>query len=196
MTTVQQAAISYFGLPEGASLVEGGPIGHFAFIIPLTEEHLRGIADRMKALSEPVPQPERGEMITMAPTQDELRAIWNGLTQKEQGKYGSFGVFQFKVLNDAFCDVADSIPVPGGYREGAQPVVDMLNGRKVQHIDAPVEEEQGLPQAVWVSHRDMLGHQVDLASEVQQLGGVARNYLMQVAMLTEEQRIKYAGGAT
>lgn len=171
---ISQAAISYFGLPEGTQLVEGGPAGHFAFVIPLTEEHLRGIADRMKALAEPVPYEQTIEAHLSVPTREQLRADWNKLTPKEQGVYGSFGMF---------CK-AEIMASPG------------IGGREVQHVDAPVDAApSALPDAVWVSQRDMLAHQVDLASEVQQLGGGARNYLMQVIMLTDEQRIKYAGGA-
>lgn len=91
MSTVQQAAISYFGLPEGATLVEGGPIGHFAFIIPLTEEHLRGIADRMKALTQAVPYEDTVEAQLNVPTREQLRTEWSEMTPREHARYGSFG---------------------------------------------------------------------------------------------------------
>lgn len=179
MGTVQEAAISYFGLPEGTTLVEGGPVGAFAFIIPLTEEHLRGIADRMKAMAEPL-QPATIEQPAIAhmAAHNELRAEWNMLSQAERGRFGSFGRYAAHSAMGMAAD--DGVEIP--HSEGA-------GGRKVQHVDAPTEEESGLPDAVWVRKADVTKEQIVMASDCD---GV--DYLIQVAMLTPEQRAKYAKG--
>lgn len=173
MSTVEQAAISYFGLPEGATLVEGGPVGHFAFIIPLTEEHLRGIADRMKAMDEPV---ERGPMPrALMKSQQELRAEYNAMSQAERGRFGSFN--QYCVESTMGMAADDGVEIP--HSEG-------VGGRKVQHVDGPVEEESGLPDAVWVVTSDLNAYQLPMVSEQDGVWS-----LIQVAMLTDEQRAKY-----
>ena len=173
---IAQAAISYFGLPEGTTLVEGGPVGAFAFIIPLTEEHLRGIADRMKVMDEPI------EQVVFTPsemkTREQLRAEYNALSPQQRARFGSFGRFE----SQALMGVAGEDAIEPSEGEG---------GRKVQHVDAPVEEESGLPDAVWVPGYALDASQILMASD----HNVTRNrYLVQVAMLNDTQRAKYAKG--
>lgn len=176
---IQQAAISYFGLPEGTSLVEGGPVGAFAFVIPLTEEHLRGIADRMKALAEPI------EQLVFAPnemkTRDELRAEYNAMPAAEKAKWGSFGRYE---AHSAMGMAGDDAIEPS---EGA-------GGRKVQHVDVPeADARSALPDAVWVPQPELTQEQIMMSSDTK-AGGGAQHWLIQTAMLTTEQQAKYAKG--
>ena len=222
MSTVQEAAISYFGLPEGTTLVEGGPVGAFAFIIPLTEEHLRGIADRMKAMAEansPVPivstphvwlhkaqvsrgnerlaehngnvaiswdsltehqqrgrRPIPGAQVFTAPTQEQLRAEWEKMDGAARGRFGSFGRY---AAQSAMGMAADDAIEP---TEGA-------GGRKVQHVDAPHEEQSGLPDAVWILSDDANMAQKMYASDTK-----PGELLVAWHMLTEYQKAKYVKG--
>lgn len=178
MSTVQEAAISYFGLPEGTTLVEGGPVGAFAFIIPLTEEHLRGIADRMKAMAETAAP---AAVFVASPSRDELRAEWDKLSQADRGRFGSFGRY---AAQSAMGLAADDAIEP---TEG-------VGGREVKHVDAPVEAApSALPDAVWVPLDDVSDQQRLMASDWQNTSDNVE-YLIQVAMLTDEQRAKYAAG--
>jgi hypothetical protein len=77
--------------------------------------------------------------------------------------------------------------------ENKQPVVDQtegVGGRKVQHVDAPEEESDGLPESVWVFGLDMQTGQHGMASDSRECPGGAE-YLMQTAFLTPEQKAKY-----
>lgn len=176
---IQQAAISYFGLPEGTQMVEGGPLGCFAFVIPLTEEHMRGIADRMKALSELIE-----DAVVFAPsltkTKDELRAEYNAMSKDQKGNWGSFG---------QYCAAS----VMGTAQDDAiEPEAQGAGGRKIMHVNVPEEEQSALPDAVWVPDNELSMHQIDMASDRDVHEGVGFVCLMQVAMLTEAQRSKYA----
>lgn len=177
-TDIAQAAISYFGLPEGTTLVEGGPVGAFAFIIPLTEEHLRGIADRMKAMAEPIEQaPAIIRMTSLS--RDELRAEWEKMDGVARGRFGSFGRYAAHSAMGMAAD--DGVEIP--HSEGA-------GGRKVQHVDAPAEEQSGLPDAVWIRYADAGVMEMNFASDLQFRDG--ENWtLVQTAMLSEANRAKY-----
>lgn len=227
---ITQAAISYFGLPDNAQMVEGGPVGSFAFVIgPLTEDQMRGIADRMKALAEfenPRPkvyvphawvakrevppfviplvaygderavawkdlrdnqkhgrQPMCDHIEPEMRTSEELRAEYASMTVADKAKFGSFKRYEAYALQTM---AADDAIEPS---EGA-------GGRKVQHVDVPVDEVPAeLPDAVWVHAKDLNDNQLPLVSD-RKVEDWVTYYLLQVSMLTDEQRAKYvAGGA-
>lgn len=186
---IQRAAISYFGLPEGTQMVEGGPLGCFAFVIPLTEEHMRGIADRMKALSEPadlMTQPayyigadgKEHPIIGFGAntkSKEELRDEYNGMAAKDRARFGSFGQY---CAQSAMGMAQD---------DAIEPEAQGAGGRKVMHVDTPEEEQSALPDTVWVANYDLTREQGAMASDHRK-----GQCLMQVAMLTEAQRSKYA----
>lgn len=176
---IQQAAISYFGLPEGTQMVEGGPLGCFAFVIPLTEEHMRGIADRMKALSEPI-HTEPGWTAPLK-TRDELRSEYNAMSIKERGRFGSFNQYCIESTMGLVQD------------DAIEPEAQGAGGRKVMHVNAPEEEQSALPEAVWLPSKEITHEQRIMMSDSKAVDGKPW-CLVQVAMLTEDQRNKYAKG--
>ena len=85
-----QAAASYFGLPEGTAVIPSDP-GHIAFHVELTSEALAGIAARMVALA--LPKPDEA---VAAPSKADLplsvlRTMYNALHPTQRAEYGSFG---------------------------------------------------------------------------------------------------------
>jgi len=161
---IAQAAISYFGLPEGTTLVEGGPVGAFAFIIPLTEEHLRGIADRMKAMAE-IAGP--AAVFVPATWREQLRLKWIDLSQAERARFGSFG------------------------RYAAQSAMGMAADDAIE--PAPADVPGASTEAVWVPSYELQEAQFNLVSDSKKDCGLEL-CLIQVAMLTDEQRAKYRKG--
>jgi hypothetical protein len=181
-TDIAQAAISYFGLPENARMVEGGALGEFAFCIgPLTEGQMRGIADRMKAMSEP------SQMSEGAGNRDDYYARMVAAGRKDP-PYESDGVWYH----------ADGIAVGGIIGTDGRYVRDPKHsegagGREVVHVDVPTDEQDALPGAVWVQAEDFEDYQLPLASDQRTVDwGV--QYLLQEALLTDKQRAKYVKG--
>lgn len=161
---IQQAAVSWFGLPEHTTVVGGEAAGQLVFAVTLTAEDLAGIAHRMQQVEpepEPFSQPE--------PTREELRSRYDALPAETRALYGSFKHF-LRV-------------------SGAEDQTEGIGGREVRHVDV-VEEAAAvdLPAAVWVSNNEVSAHQVLLASDQN-----ARGCLLQVHLLTPEQRAKYCG---
>lgn len=176
-TDITRAAISYFGLPDGTWCMTSPTPGTFAFVIPLTEEHLRGIADRMKALAEPLDPFEPGRANPTMKTREELRAEYNDMSPAARAGFGSFARYVSESLMGAAAD--DAI-------EPAQGVA----GREVKHVDVPVEDDSELPEAVWVPENELSNQQFAMASDARHKDGKPW-CLMQAAMLDAAQRAKY-----
>lgn len=180
-TDIQQAALSYFGLPDNARMVEGGAVGEFAFCIgPLTEEQMRGIADRMKAMAEMEnPRPLIG-----------VPHVWlhaNQLSRKQLLiSLGSYGV-EYAM---AWTDLTEHQRLGRNPTEGANVWSEGAGGREVVHVDAPVDEQDAMPGAVWVPAEDFEDYQLPLASDQRTVDWCVQ-YLLQEALLTEKQRAKY-----
>lgn len=163
----QAAAVSYFGLPEGTTVIPSDP-GYLAFHVVLDADTLRGIADRMKALSVSPPVLEVPPSFCEGLSQDEMRERYNAMGAADKAKYGSFARY-----------------VAGQYDLS---VSEGVGGRQVVHVDAPVEaEEQALPKAVWVPTSGLSREQKLMGSDHDSC-----YTLIQVAMLDDAQRAKYA----
>ena len=91
-TEFNQAAASYFGLPEGTAVVPSDP-GHIAFHVELTSAALVGIAQRMVALALPKPDEAVAAPLRPSLSKEQARDEWNELGDKDKGKYGSFAMY-------------------------------------------------------------------------------------------------------
>lgn len=186
----QQAAISWFGLPEHTRVADECAPGQVAFVVTLTAEDLAGIAQRMQVQEEParagVVDWERLDREQIS--QEQLREDYAALTPAERGKYGSFGRYKAHRQAEQF----DSGTLPGGAEPyDWLPSTEGVGGRKVRHVDVAEEPEAvtELPAAVWVQPSDLAKAQFNWASDHDDVKG----YLMQVDMLTAEQKAKYCG---
>lgn len=166
----QAAAVSYFGLPDGTVLIPSDP-GYLAFHVVFDAPTLAGIAARMQEMAKSRPGIEIfPEFVPDLPL-EVLRVRYNLLSAKDKAQYGSFA---------RYCSTWQRDEVGS-------------NGREVKHVDAPVEADGGLPEAVWVPAHDVLAHQVALASDEKRIKGMPHS-LLQVAVLDEVQRAKYVPG--
>lgn len=184
MRSFTQAAASYFGLTPQVTEIGTSQDGQMlaVFTVALTDEDIAAIVARMQNIAQveqevPVFTPD-SQVDTAA-----LRATYDAMTPQEKGKYGSFARFlSVRRLEDFTGRVVAGTPIEPSPNWGT-------GGRTVTHVDGPEPEGDGaMPEAVWVKPEDMELSQGGLWSE---FCTKRRAYLMQVAMLTQEQREKY-----
>jgi hypothetical protein len=158
------AAASYFGLPPD-QLVLGGQVGVIGGTFRIS--------------------------IEMAITPDDLIGITNRMKQLDQHRASqaldSFIGKPRAGMSEAQSAAFDAEGLTGTWRE---PSTEGVGGRKVAHVEVPKEEgDAGLPASVWVRDADLMRSQVGLASDTRNENGP--EYLLQVSMLTDEQKAKY-----
>lgn len=184
MTDILQAARSYYGLSDTESCTtqlftnQAGQTC-VAFEIPLSNEDFSAIVERMKAM-----QQEESQQVEQAPIFGEdldthaMRQQYNALSKAEKGKYGSFGKYM-AVMSNGIVSQANREYL-------AEFLDDAIGSRKVAHIDAPETEEPTPMDAVWLTPHEATTAQVYHASD----NCPERGYLVQWAMLTDEQKQK------
>lgn len=204
--SLDKAVISWYGLPEDRTAIAGGEAaGTFVFVVTATAEDLVGIAQRMQATTE-VDQP----VFRAGLSQAEMREAYNAMSAAERGKYGSFARYCAMRMVPEYAPSGDVEQPDGkinmilpelsegvGTMDGAG-AADMtavapsegVGGRKVVHVDVPEEAAPELPAAVWVAVDDLTQGQGNMASDRRGVSGETE-YLLQVDMLTAEQREKY-----
>lgn len=200
MSTFTKAAISYHGIPPDVvvrSDVHTGDDGvlYLTVQIPIKDEDLGPIVKRM----EQMPTTVRDDAVFVPDDLGQLREDWAALTPAERGKYKSFA--RYKAYRQAEQFEADGLP--GVWRDEKGDIVrahippyepsEGIGGRKVQHVDVPEEPEADteLPAAVWVHAAEMTDTQLIMSSDAD---AERKMYLIQVDMLTPEQKAKYCGG--
>lgn len=164
-----QAAASYFGLAEtnlrkAECFTDGGEVV-MAFEIRMMSGDLIAIGERMQVLAqeETTRAPDDTKVIDWGQTIGQMRDQYNALTPSERSRYGSFA---------RFC--------------AGTPVQSVgANGRDVKHVE--VEEEPAQIDVVWVRDGDATDTQQRFASDYDKKKG----FLVQVAMLTPEQKARY-----
>jgi hypothetical protein len=176
-TSFTKAAVSYYGIDAGLPVrtdintAEDGVL-YLTLSIPIKDEDLGPIVKRMSGIEQ---KEEFEPLFTADISEAEVRQDYTALQPGLKSRFGSFARYKAWRM------------------ENKQPVVDQtegVGGRKVQHVDAPEEESDGLPESVWVFGLDMQTGQHGMASDSRECPGGAE-YLMQTAFLTPEQKAKY-----
>lgn len=131
---------------------------------------------------------EYGDKI-VTPDQENMRHEYNNLTAAEKGKHGSFGKYvTWRMMNDK--------PVSSPMQEHAALMCDLMgfndapDTRQVTHVDAPEEPEPTNMDAVWLWEHETTQAQRQFAAEGRGERGHEHQYLIQWAMLTDEQKQK------
>ncbi len=199
MSTFTRAAISYHGIPPDVvvrSDVHTGEDGvlYITVQIPIMDEDMGPIVKRMGQLTE-----QTQESPAFVPDDDLQMAQWrddySALSPQEKGKYKSFQRYKAHRM----AEQANEGPIFATFAEAKAAYDAMLNepsegvgGRKVQHIDVAEEQEavSELPAAVWLWFDEATPQQAAMASDRNDAEG---RYLVQVDMLTPEQKAKYCG---
>lgn len=187
-----------------------------AFEIALSNEDFTAIVQRMQNMQQPDTQPDTA--IIEGPTVEAMREAYNALSKAEKGRYGSFARYM-QDTSAGIVEIAAASPADEQtdarhvssvwfamskveqatyghrfdrfvteYTGGKMKVDDMLTGtRRVVHVDAPEEPEPVSMDAVWLPE--------DAVTEAQKrfpvdYNALTRDYLIQWAMLTDEQKQK------
>jgi hypothetical protein len=212
------AAGSYFGIPAdqlvGGSVEDDGDVIVAVLRVALSTHDLVGITGRMQAQAEPEQAQEgaksgAGDAIAL-PTceevarhperfkgpQDEGSGMivnlvaefgreYDALSQAEKAKHGSRFAYVMKLAQKADADYGSKLGAAIMARSEKG-----VGGREIAHVDAPQGPDDGrLPESVWVPTSELEPHQLMMASDTDL--PTARS-LIQVAMLTPEQKAKYA----
>lgn len=165
MTDILQAARSYYGMdstPVGKCEMYTNEHGSMRLVIeiPVNGSDFIAIGQRMKAMQE-----AESQQVEQAPVFGEdinTHAMRQQYNALSKAERGKYGSF-------------------GKY------LTAMSNGM----IDAPETEESAQMDAVWVECIDLEAHQIAMSSDMRVNAQTGRDeYLMQVVMLTEEQRQK------
>lgn len=152
------------------------------FKIKLDADDYLGIADRMRAMREPIDDPEDEEQedpprFAIMPTLNQV--LNDPATYMDRPECADLLAKAAK-LSKRVARVLGLEPDPYAPTEG-------VNGRTVVHVDVPAEADSGLPDAVWVCGHELDDMQKQLSSDRDVQTGA---YLIQVAMLTPEQVAK------
>jgi hypothetical protein len=177
------AAASYYGmdpeqLAQGAMSTNSEGL-RFTFIVQCKDDDYLGIADRMRAMREPIDSDEHSAFVQL-PTVQEVMA--DPLRYKDRPECADV-LARAAQLSKRVARLVGAEPDPHAATEG-------VGGRAVKHVDVPVEEDSALPAAVWVWGHELDQAQKLLASDIRGEPGHEQQYLVQVAMLTPEQLAK------
>lgn len=157
-----KAAASYFGIPPD-QLVIGGQVGAINGAFKVS--------------------------IELALTPEDLIGITNRMKQMDQARAARALDDFLKPragMSEAQSAEFDAEGLTGEWRD---PSTEGVGGRKVVHVDVPEEQgDAGLPASVWVHWADMQTGQKEMSSDWDEL---KQCYLLQVALLTPEQKAKY-----
>lgn len=199
MSDILQAARSYYGLADTDSCTtqlftnQAGQ-ACVAFEIPLSNEDFSAIVQRMQNMQQSEKQPDTA--IIEGPTVEAMRDAYNALSKAEKGRYGSFARYMAESSGGILEQREDSaLQDYIDQRSMQKPEMmkpDMLTGtgRQVVHVDAPEEPEPVSMDAVWLTSSDTSFAQREFASDRDSQPGQESKYLIQWAMLTDEQKQK------
>lgn len=179
------AAASYFGLdPERLFETSSMHVGakgalRFVFAIEISEDDYLGIADRMRAMREPLEEPQ--------PTWSSLPS----LQQVMRDPLAYIGQVGCADLIERACKASRAVALKVAEHTAArEQAAQGVGEREVKHVAAPADEEPGLPDAVWVDVEHLTSAQLALVSDVTPGTDGRQRCLIQSAMLTPEQRAK------
>lgn len=175
------AAASYFGmdpeqLAQGAMSTNSEGL-RFTFIVQCKDDDYLGIADRMRAMREPIDSDEHSAFVQLPTVQEVMRDPVAYMNRPECKDIFNRAMHVSKATRDK---VYDHIEAQNAQTEG-------VGGRAVKHVDVPAEEDSALPAAVWLDAKDTTQAQRQMASD---RDGDNERFLVQVAMLTPEQLAK------
>ena len=150
------------------------------FKIKLEANDYLGIADRMRAMREPVEQQQQDEeqddppRFAIMPTLNQV--LNDPVAYKDRPEYAD--------LLAKAATLSKRVARLMGWESDAhdQTQTQGAGGRTVVHVDVPAEADSGLPDAVWVWGEQLSAVQKQMASDIK-----GEEYLVQVAMLTPEQ---------
>lgn len=202
-----QAAASYWGIPPDQLIMgkQGGSIGgvfSLQLTIALTPGDLVGITHRMHQMAEDagMREPQAEEQVQFVADDPLQLAQWrddySALSPQEKGKYKSFQRYKAHRQAEALqFDKEEWAENNKAYHAMLAEESEGVGGRKVQHVDVAEEPEADaeLPATVWVHGNDLSSHQLDMASDRRHKGEFGTEFLVQVDMLTPEQKAKYCG---
>lgn len=181
------AAASYYGIdPKTASgdwqNEKGMLVLTFQYIA--SEQDIEGIISRMRTLKESQPsQPE--PQIAQIITWDEAVALYGPaydlLSADHKSKWGSRQRYIQRMVEMA-CEGSHIVTANH----------DVPVNRKVTHVDAPDDGEPVSMDAVWIPACDCSDAQKQFSSDYRCEPGHSQDYLIQWAMLTEEQKAQVA----
>lgn len=191
MNNFLKAALSYYGVDASGGhrsafqSADGAQV--LTVEINVTDDDLAGIAARMKVIQDEQ-VPAEAATIVPGPTDAELRQAYNAMSPAQRSAYGSFARFR-AMCGGAYPYADRELREFADIEAGAPEPSEGVGGRKVQHVDVEGQADAAeMPDAVWVPAYGMANYQFDVSSEYD---AVENRYLMQVAMLTPEQRTKY-----
>jgi hypothetical protein len=174
-----RAAASYYGMNPDTTATDwqndGGAM-LFTFSIHATEDDMAGILQRMKVMREEEAQRQPEVVFAEGPTTHAIRQQYNAMSKAERSKYGSFGRYVMET-------------------NGVTSNTDAALNRKVEHINAPEDSEPVSMNAVWLLEHQTTEVQRRFASDARGEPGDEKQYLIQSAMLTEEQKAQLADGS-
>lgn len=214
MSDILQAARSYYGLADTESCTtqlftnQAGQTC-VAFEIALGNEDFVAIIERMQNMQQFDNSPDTA--IIEGPTVEAMREAYNALSKAEKGRYGSFARYMTECstgIIDVYTGEPYNVPAPPvppptrtvvNGRETEESIEatrawseqnKAINERQVVHVDTPEEPEPTNMDAVWLTASDTSFAQREFASDCRKEVGQRSEYLVQWAMLTDEQKQK------
>lgn len=215
-----KAAASYFGVPPD-QLILGGQLGtidgvfKLQFTIAITPHDLIGITHRMVQLADPeaqidqlIAEPRAGMSLEQSEQFDAegLTGTWRNVPTVQdviRNPEKFVGVAGLEDIVESAAKLSKTVRAAAvaayeaeaaNMSEPAAEQSEGIGGRKVIHVDAPEDgAESALPAAVWVPCEEVSQEQVNMRSDYRyrEDNTEAVDYLLQVALLTPEQRDKY-----
>lgn len=209
MSDILQAARSYYGLADTDvrktdiyTNEAGQPM--LVFELALSAEDFIAIGARMKTLQKGDERLDEG--IIEGPTVEAMREAYNALSKAEKGRYGSFANYMREASN-GIVEAQQSWGPSPAMESIMQRAIDQAEAVKkmdevdyyrdmtpkssqVVHVDAPEEPEPVSMDAVWLPADECTEAQKTHASDYRSAGYGLPQYLVQWAMLTDEQKQK------
>lgn len=204
-TKLALAAVSYYGIDAGLPVrtdintAEDG-ILYLTLSIPIKDADLGPIVKRMSGIEQ---KKEFEPVFTADISDEELRQDYASLQPALKSRFGSFGRYKAWRMENKQPSPAqfEADGLAGTWQESTKtmklgdpitPTSEGVGCRKVQHVDAPEEEESELPAAVWVPDAEGEHYPVAMASDSRWNADAGQwEHLIQVALLTPEQKAKY-----
>jgi len=184
------ATASYLGLDIDAisddSILKTDDAGMMVAVLHvwLKPSDIIGIGKRMQEIAAQNNQAVQVHTDTVAiegPTVEAMREAYNALSKAEKGRYGSFARYMAESSGGIVAEGPAFIVTPG-YIAPAE--------RTVHHVDTPEEPEPTNMDAVWVPFAEATIAQMQHHCDTRHSSETGHEYLIQWAMLTDEQKQK------
>lgn len=188
-----RAAASYWGVPPD-QLILGGQHGAIDGVfsvqltIALTPDDLAGIVKRMHTMAQ-------DDAVAAICRSAEARghSVHTDGSQRAGMSVEKSAQFDAEGLTGTWVD--HHVKPGASVKATIEEPTEGVGGRKVLHVDVPDDEPVTggeLPAAVWVYVSDLVGNQRQLCSDGRHVfGAIEPEALVQVDLLTSEQRAKY-----